>query len=246
MRILSLLIVLAFASSARAAMPAGLKDAIAARSLLGADTWCRLVRIENTAPRGLFNRRDYPPVVYAAVFELSGILWFYTATDGTQSLSLTTRTVRADEASPGRLFLKVYPGFTRWSWVEGPVSVPSGGPRTLANGCFVESISCLLARMASGQEVVSPRLLSYYVDTRVGVLGHTVLLFGTHRGLAVVDPEVSPRPLAIPAEVGDNPMALSAYIRGSRVSAARTLPLACGRDWPALLAQESAAGPGTG
>jgi hypothetical protein len=53
-------------------------------------------------------------------------------------------------------------------------------------------------------------------------------------------------PLDIPGEVGDNPMALSAYLRGSPVSSARTLPLRCGRERPGLLAQASAPGGGTG
>ena len=91
-------------------------------------TWSRVVRIENSAPAGFLHRGAYPRVVYATVFEVSGILWFYTDTDGTQSLSLTTNTAARDEASPGALFLAIDRGFTRWSWVAGPAPRGGGGP----------------------------------------------------------------------------------------------------------------------
>jgi hypothetical protein len=42
--------------------------------------------------------------------------------------------------------------------------------------------------------------------------------------------------------VGDNPMALSAYLRGGQVSAARTLPLHPRQERQELLAQEAAPG----
>jgi hypothetical protein len=223
----------------------GLEDAVAARSLLGADSWCRIVRIENSAPRGPFHCHDYPKVVYAAVFELSGLLWFYTDTDGTQSLSLTTGTALRDEANPGPLFLALYHGFTRWSWVDDPI-VATDVATAPPNGCFVESVACLLRRVATGAEARSPRLLSFYVGTANGILGHTVLVYGTSRGLAAVDPGVSLKPIDIPGEVGDSPIALSTYLRGSPVSSARTLPLRCGRDRPGLIAQASGPGGGTG
>src|SRR5580698_4757854 len=97
------LLLLYFATGAAAwasvvAAPEGLADARAARAMLGGLIWSRLVRIENTAPQTGWHRSAYPRVVYAVVFEVSGILWFYTATDGTQSLSLTRGTAARDEA----------------------------------------------------------------------------------------------------------------------------------------------------
>ncbi|HZZ18500.1 MAG TPA: hypothetical protein VFE25_03980, partial [Opitutaceae bacterium] len=237
---LLLAVILWAAPGLAAAESAGLADAVAARSLLGPDTWCRIVRIENSAPRGLFHRFDYPRVVYATVFELSGILWFYTPTDGTQSLSLTTRTVERDERDPGALFAALYPGFTRWMWAD-QAALPESQKRP-ANACFVESVACLQSRLRRGAETTSPRLLSYYVNTSAGRLGHTVLVYGTSRGLAAIDPGRSPDPVAIPRQIGDNPMELSTFLRGSGVSSARTLSLDDGRGRRELLAQEAVPG----
>jgi hypothetical protein len=227
---------------------AGLSDAAAARSMLGGDTWSRLVRIENANPRGILSRSSYPRTVYALVFELSGILWFYTDADGTQSLSLTRNTVARDEADPGPLFRSIDRGFTTWSWVEG-AAVPRGpASRRPPNACFVESVSALLQRLAVGGEAASPRLLSYYVDTPGGRLGHTVLLFGTSAGLFAVDPEDSDRPERLPAELGGDPGALSAYLRGGPVAAARTIPIERPRNssspgqWAALPPEPAPAG----
>ena len=49
-----------------------------ARAMLGAGIWSRVIRIENVSAGS-----RYPATVYALVFELSGILWFYTDIDGT-------------------------------------------------------------------------------------------------------------------------------------------------------------------
>jgi hypothetical protein len=223
----------------------GLVDAAAARSMLGGDIWSRLVRIDNANPRGILSRSPYPRTVYALVFELSGILWFYTDADGTQSLSLTRNTVARDEADPGRLFKAIDPGFTTWAWVDAAAAPPGRRP---PNACFVESVSELLRRLAVGGEAASPRLLSYYVDTRFGRLGHTVLVFGTDSGLEAVDPEASNRPQILPAELGADPRALSAFLRGGPVADARMIPIACPRkaappgQWAALPSPPAPAG----
>ncbi len=226
---------------------AGLPDAAAARSMLGGETWARLVRIDNAHPRGMWSRGSYPRTVYALVFELSGILWFYTDVDGTQSLSLTRGTLERDEADPGPLFRAIDPGFGAWTWVEEP-PVPAGGSlRRPPNACFVESVAALLRRLEVGDEAASPMLLSYYVDAQGRRLGHTVLVFGTAGGLSAIDPEVSDRPVNLPAGLGGDPRALSAYLRGAPVAAVRTIPLACGRrhepgQWAALPPRPAPAG----
>ena len=248
MRTLSCLVFLIACAAARGGTvpPGGLDDALAARAMLGGDTWARLVRIDNTRPRSVLRRGPYPRTVYALVFELSGILWFYTGVDGTQSLSLTTGTVARDEADPGPLFRSIDPGFTEWRWIEppkGPTAPFSARPR---NACFVESVAALNRRIAAGGEANSPRLLSYYVDTPGGRLGHTVLLFGTAGGLAAIDADDSDRPEALPVELGTDPRALSAYLRGGPVAAARTIPVVCARtpprEWAALPAAPAPAG----
>jgi hypothetical protein len=167
------------------------------------------------------------------VFEVSGILWFYTGTNGTQSLSLTRGTVARDEADPGALLRAIDPGFTAWSWMEPRGAQGAAVPRHPANACFIESLAVLLRRMETGEEAGSPRLLSFYVRTPTALYGHTVLVFSTAKGLEAVDPGVSQEPVAIPVEVGSDPMAVSAFLRGGRVSSARALPIACARALPA-------------
>jgi hypothetical protein len=221
----------AFASVVAA--PDGLADARAARAMLGGLIWSRLVRIENTAPQAGWHRSAYPRVVYAVVFEVSGILWFYTATDGTQSLSLTRGTAARDEASPGPLFRAIEPGFAAWSWMDPKGPEGAAAPRHPANACFIESLAVLLRRMETGEEAGSPSLLSFYVKTPTVLYGHTVLVFGTSKGLEAVDPGVSEEPVEIPREVGTDPMAVSAFLRGGRVSSARALSVTCGRVLPA-------------
>jgi hypothetical protein len=249
MRTLScLVLLLASAGLARAgtASPEGLADALAARSLLGADTWARVVRIDSSRPRDILKRGPYPRTVYALVFEISGILWFYTDVDGTQSLSLTLNTVERDRADPGPLFRAIDPGFTRWTWVDSPRIAGSPPARRPRNACFVESVSELNRRIASGEEAGSPMLLSYYVDTPGGRLGHTVLLFRTSSGLSAIDADESDRPIPLPRDLGADARALSAYLRGGPVAAARTLPIACPHkppaEWAALPAAPAHAG----
>jgi hypothetical protein len=242
-----LIVLLAAAAAAPGATaPArGLEDAIAARSLLGADAWARLVRIDSSRPSSVLRRGPYPRTVYALVFELSGILWFYTDVDGTQSLSLTRGTVARDEADPGPLFRSIDPGFTSWSWVDAP-SLPRNLSARPRNACFVESVAALNRRIASGGEAASPSLLSYYVDTPQGRLGHTVLLFGTSAGLSAIDSDDSSRTVLLPADLGADPRAVSAYLRGGPVAAARTIPIVCPRptprEWASLPSPRSPAG----
>jgi len=214
--------------------------------MLGGGTWARLVRIDNAGRRRALARVAYPKTVYALVFELSGVLWFYTDTDGTQSLSLTLATVERDEANPGPLFRAIDPGFVAWSWVEDPPAAPRPAMRRPPNACFVESVAALYRRIAAGGEARSPRLLSYYVDTPEGRLGHTVLLFETSAGLSAVDADDSERPVDVPREVGRDPRGVSAYLRGGPISAARTFPIVCvsnpeGR-WASLPSEPSPAG----
>ncbi len=249
MRSLCCLIVLLAGAAAApgATTPArGLEDAVAARSLLAGDTWARLVRIDSSRPASVLRRGPYPRTVYALVFELSGILWFYTDVDGTQSLSLTRGTVARDEADPGPLFRSIDPGFTSWLWVEAPSLPRFPGTARPRNGCFVESVAALNRRIASGGEAASPTLLFYYVDTPQGRLGHTVLLFGTSAGLFALDSDDSDRPVRLPRDLGADPRTVSAYLRGGPVAAARMLPIAGTRPPPREWASLPPSGPPTG
>ena len=251
MRLLHCLVLLlataGIAPAGVSSLPGGLQDALAARALLGGGIWARPVRIDNGGPRGHWRGSAYPRTVYALVFDLSGILWLYTDSDGTQSLSLTHGTLAKDEADPGPLFRAIDPGFASWSWVDDPPGDWHVAARNLPNACFVESVAALLRRMDAGSEAESPRLLSYYVGTP-RTRGHTVLLFGTRGGLSAIDPESSDEPIRLPAYLGANPRAISAYLRGGPVAAARTLPILCaGKSpasdrWAALPSQPAPAG----
>jgi hypothetical protein len=225
--LIALLLATSAIAAAKAAPSAGLPDAAAARAMLRGDMWARLVRIDNANPRGFLSRSAYPKTVYALVFDLSGILWFYTDADGTQSLSATLGTLARDEADPGPLFRAIDPGFREWAWVAER-DVPRGTPSLRPpNACFVGSVAALLKRMAVGAEAASPSLLSYYVETPGGRLGHTVLLFSTSAGLSAIDSESSERPVSLPTKLGGDPKVLSAFLRGGPVSSARTLPIQC-------------------
>jgi hypothetical protein len=223
----------------------GLDDAIAARSMLGGETWARLVRIDSSRSSALWKRGPYPRILYALVFELSGILWFYTDVDGTQSLSLTRGTVARDEADPGPLFRSIDPGFTSWSWVDAPQGPRKPSSLKPRNACFVESVAALNRRITAGGETAAPSLLFYYVDTPEGRLGHTVLLFGTSGGRFAVDEDNSDKPVLLPPDLGREPLAVSAYLRGGPVASARTLPIPARkppREWAALPSDPPRAG----
>jgi hypothetical protein len=203
----------------------GLSSAYAARALLGPTVWSRVVRIDNTESPREFRRSPYPREVHGLVFELSGILWFYSDSNGTQSLSRRIGSLDIDKADPGALFLAIDRGFTRWSWVDDGPATSRQTPGAPPNACFIESVAALFRRVAAGGEAAAPRLLSYYVDTPSGWRGHTVLVYRDRDGLAALDPEFSERPVRLPSEVGEDPKAWSAYLRGGPVISARTLAI---------------------
>ncbi len=194
-----------------------------------ADTWARVVRIDNSRPRDVLRRGPYPKVVYALVFELSGILWFYTDVDGTQSLSLTRNTV---DARPGRS-RPALPGHR-----PGLPPMGLGGRRRGWSGARrPQAPQCLLrgkrggaaaSRMAAGGAAQAPpMLLSYYVDTPGGPPRPHGPPFRRHApwpvGASIADESDRPRS-CFPAHLGADARALSAYLRGGPVAAARTFP----------------------
>jgi hypothetical protein len=203
----------------------GLSSAVAARALLGPTVWSRIARIDNTESPREFRRSPYPREVYALVFELSGILWFYSDSNGTQSLSLRSGSLKADKSDPGPLFLAVDRGFTRWSWANGERGAQGAAPVVPPNACFIESIAALFHRVANGLEANAPELLSFYVSTPSGWRGHTVLVFRDGEGMAAFDPEFPGRPIRLPSILGGDPRAWSSYLRGGPVGSARTLAI---------------------
>lgn len=185
--------------------------------MLGPAIWRRVIVIQNSA---LSSR--YPRTLGAVVFEMGGILWFYASVDGTQSLSQRLGQLDADKAGLGPLLTEIDPGFTRWEVSPDNAVDGATGPAP-ANACFLECIQLLRERLASGAVVIEPRLLSYYVSVRGGILGHTVLYFRTMEGPMVIDPRFPKKRLRIRAAHVENAKSVADSLR-SDISSARWVP----------------------
>jgi hypothetical protein len=214
--LLAIFLLLLFAP-ARAAD--SLDHARQARQLLGPETWARVIRIENEG-----RSRRYPRIVHALVFELAGILWFYTDTDGTQSFSLHRNNLEAEKADFAPLLRDIEPGFTRWT-VESAGSASLSSER-LPNGCFIESVAALRHELAAGSPVQRPRLLSFYQHDNTA--GHTVLVFEAGGRTCVIDADPPFRTHRFPARLTGEPLELARLLGGSRVATARWVPI---EDW---------------
>lgn len=198
-----------------------LANARLAQARLGPERWSRLVRVEN---EGRISR--YPRVVYAVVFELAGILWFYTDTDGTQSFSLHKDRLAEEQADFGPLLRDIDPGFVRWRFVapdEPPIAPDLRAE--LPNGCFIASVAALHTLQAAGAFVTQPRLLSFYKLVADGVVGHTVLTYLRRDGVVVFDPAEQRGPLTFSSALGADALALARALEGGRVTKARWVPV---------------------
>lgn len=214
---LVLLVVAIFVPALRA--DALLLHAREAQARLGAEVWSRVIRIENQTPV-----QGYPKVVHALVFELAGVLWFYDAAHGTQSFSLHRGRLAAEKADFAPLLRDIHAGFGSWSVVPDRAGGKSAR-RVLRNGCFIESVVALRERLGRGDEVVRPHLLSYYVKSNDGVLGHTVLAYETGDRVEIVDSADPGRPFTFPATLGRDALRLARAMLGQSVAAARLISL---------------------
>ena len=192
--------------------------------LLGPEMWSRVIRIENEARPG-----RYPRTLHALVFELAGILWFYTDTDGTQSFSLHAGRLAEEKADFSPLLRDIEPGFVRWRVVPaGDLPSRSAAGRTLRNGCFIESVAALLKRRARGEPLERPRLLSFYAHTHAGRLGHTVLAYGHGDVVEIFDPARPEMRPVFAKTLGHEALALARALDGSDVVQARFVELDLG------------------
>lgn len=208
------LLLLAFSTVLRADL--SLNQVRRAQSLLGTDIWSQIVRVENDARPSRYPRR-----LHALVFELAGILWFYTPTDGTQSFSLHAGRLAEEKADFGPLLRDIEPGFTRWSIVPRESWPAVTGAGELKNGCFIESIAELRGRLARGERMERPRLLSYYAKSFEGTKGHTVLTYGDGDHVLVFDPGKPAARLVFARAFDSDPLALARAIEGAKVDKAR-------------------------
>lgn len=193
-----------------------------AQALLGPEVWSQIIRVENSAPT-----RKYPRTLHALVFELAGVLWFYTDADGTQSFSLHRNRLAQEKADFAPLLRDLDRGFERWVTVGpgGEESDATAAAAELPNGCFIESYAALRRLVARGVPVSEPRLLSYYARTPRRQTGHTVLVYSVNGRLAVVDPLRPETELRFPASFSAEPMELARAIQGPEVGHAILLPL---------------------
>lgn len=168
---------------------ASLGAAWQARTELGPDVWSRVLRIENRN-----SHSSYPSVTYATVFEFADVLWFYTSTDGTQSLSLYRGRLARDKADLLPLLREIDPGFVAYTDQSDYGLVFARARRPLANGCFIDSIGAWRAGLERGEPWTRAALLSYYVRLGDGVRGHTVLAVETPDGLLAIDPSIDMDP----------------------------------------------------
>lgn len=188
-----------------------------AQAMLGPEVWSQVIRIENTA-----RRSPYPATLHALVFELEGVLWFYSDQDGTQSFSLQRGRLAEEKADFGPLLRDIDRGFTRWRVVPAAGGAAEAARGPLPNGCFIQSVA---ASRALGDGAEQPQLLAYYVRTASGLRGHTVLTYKAHGRLGVFDPEQPHHARNFPETLGRDALALARALRGGDVADARLLPL---------------------
>jgi hypothetical protein len=219
-----------------------LAHAQTAQERLGASAWSRVLRIENAAPS-----ERYARVVHALVFEFEGLLWFYAASEGTQSLSLHRGRLSEEKADLGPLLREIHAGFRRWREIvdepaaHAPAARAAAAPRgALPNGCFIESVA---AARTLGGAVERPQLLTYYVPTAAGMRGHTVLTFGAGDRVGVIDSAEGGALRKFSAAFAGDALGLARVLGGRRVEKVRVFPLSdatLGRA-PDLVAGEAAA-----
>lgn len=181
------------------AADASLAAARQARGLLGADIWSRVVRIENERPGA------YPVEVHATIFAFNGILWFYTGSEGTQSLSLRRGRLERDQADLQPLLEAIDAGFVRHEVIDGPDAGDGWEEKPLPHGCFINSVVALRKLLAGDEPVAGASLLSYYFESGRRAKGHTVLVFATPEGWFFQDEELGPGPRPLPRMPGEPP-----------------------------------------
>jgi hypothetical protein len=190
-----------------------------AQALLGSEVWSRVIRIENDKPSA-----KHPRIVHGLIFELADILWFFNSAEGTQSFSLHRNRLAEEKANFAPLLRDVYPGFNRWTVLDDTAEVPGSGDK-LPNGCFIHSVVALRDRLLAGGEAVRPHLLSYYIDTRAGLNGHTVLAYEANGRVEVIDATRTNGRFNFPATLARDALKLARAIEGTRVAAARFFAL---------------------
>jgi hypothetical protein len=216
---LRLAVLLVLATAALRANPS-LDNAWQAQARLPAGTWSRVLEVENVA-RG----SRYPRVLHALVFELVGLLWFYTDSEGTQSFSLHPDNLAEEKADFAPLLHDIEPGFRRWVVLPAPPRDFRLAGGRLQNGCFIESVAALDRLLAQGVPLRAPRLLSFYGAPGPRQVRHTVLAYELGGALEIADPTLGVPNRVFSRRLGADPLPLAQALVGKQVVKARFLPL---------------------
>jgi hypothetical protein len=187
--------------------------------MLGPTLWKRVILIKNAS-----SESHYPRTLGAVVFEMGGILWFYTSTDGTQSLSIRRGHAREDEQDLGPLLTHIDSGFSHWEYDSGGAALDENGSAP-PNACFIQSIALLRHSLSMGVGAEHLRLLSYYVTYPTGMKGHTVLFLQSDRESTIIDPLAQRRPFLVRSANSGDPTSVANCIRHD-VALARWVPIA--------------------
>jgi len=202
-------------------LQAALEDLRHAQSLLGSETWSRLIKVDNQNPS-----LTYPGSTYALVFEFNGILWFYAPRNGTQSLSLYAGRAGRDKADLLPLLREIEPGFVRFREIKDQPYLPES-TRVLPNGCFLESMAAARVRAARGDRIEEGAILLYYADRGGRLHGHAVFAYKTPDGV-FVDDSARTRPARIGSEWHWTPLVLARSYEpdlGNSLVTARLVPV---------------------
>jgi hypothetical protein len=189
-----------------------------AAAMLGPTLWKRVLVIQNASADN-----GYPRTLGAVVFEMGGILWFYTASDGTQSLSIRHGRAKEDEENLGPLLLRLDSGFSHWECDSANAGLDEKDPIP-PNACFIQSIALLRHLLAEKTGSERAKLLSYYVTLRTGPRGHTVLYFESNEGPIIIDPLAPGKPFRVRAVFPGDAKSVATCLRHD-ISNARWVPI---------------------
>jgi hypothetical protein len=188
-----------------------LTSARRAQALLPEGTWSRVLRITNSG-----RRSPYPAEVHALVFEYADRLWFYTETDGTQSLSLHRGRLAEEKADLQPVLRAIDRGFTGFADAPPPRDgdrLPNASAaKRLPNGCFVESLSFFGQLCAADQAPDEANLLLFYTGRGRERKGHCVLHYRRGDAQFVYDPTGVREPERVHVREGPEPLDVARWV----------------------------------
>lgn len=180
---------------------AGIDQALSAWNALGGVTPGRIVRFEiPPTPDGPAR------AVYSVVFAFDGLLWAYTAEDGSIPLGrLTTAESLSPELITARL-TAVAPHISNLIFYADTSAPPGNFGSSLVNGCVIGCIVRMIELLERGEQIdeagfvfLQPDRRSSIADPRGPLIrsGHAVLVFRRGAQWFTIDPATPARTVAI-------------------------------------------------